>query len=128
MALTAKLQIGNNANGNYTKTYLLTDFHCHLTRRHNGERPDGPARCDTLAFTVVAPGKTDRELEEWFVKRTSKDGRLLAEMSDGSTKQILFTQAVCFSLSDEYHIDRQECRILKLCITAPGIVIDTVSI
>ena len=64
MALTATLQFGDNSIRRYSREYMVTDFKCHVARRHNNARPDSAPRCDRMELTVVAPGKEDLNLYE----------------------------------------------------------------
>ena len=132
MSLTAKLQFGDNETGLYDKEYKVTDFKCHFLRRNNEARPDSSAQCDRVEFTVVAPGQNDLTLYEWYVNRSAMSGRILIELSsparneDSEWKEILFEDGVCFSMSEEYHIDRNVRRTLKLQIAASEITVDDI--
>ena len=61
MSLIARLQFGDNSFRRYSHEYLVTDFKCHVSRRHNQARPDGNPMCDHLELAVVVPGKDDFE-------------------------------------------------------------------
>lgn len=111
---------------------MVTDFQCHLTRRNNRTRPDGAARCERLELTVVAPGKEDLSLFEWYGDHTSMSGRILIELSSLSTnqntewKEVQFENGICYSMEEEYHIDQNRLRSLRLCIAVDQLTIDTV--
>lgn len=132
MALLAKLQFGDNAFRRYSHEYLVTDFKCHVTRRHNQARPDGNPKCDWLELTVVAPGRDDLILFEWFVDQSSISGRILIELSTSAQsqspqwKEVLFENGVCYSFSEEYHIDQNRRRSLRLMIAVEEITVDAV--
>lgn len=129
MPTIARLQFGDNEDRRYDREYLMTDFKCHITRSHNGARPDGPARCERMELTLVAPGRDDLNLVEWYAGGSSLSGRVLVGLSsfDHSNeqwKEVLFEDAVCFSLSEEYHIDKRMRRLLKLDVMAGEIKVD----
>ena len=132
MSLLKKLQIGDNNACRYTKEYLLTDYQCHTFRRHNEYRPDSTKYCDMIELTVIAPGKQDMELYEWFIKQSSLSGRILIQLppqpmqNDAETKEILFDEATCFSFEEEYHIGENQRRILKLSLVADVVNINGV--
>ncbi len=132
MALLANLQIGDNNTKRYAKTYLLTEVHSHVTRRHNRFLPDSPSRCERLDITVITPGKQDLTLIEWYTRQTSLSGRIVVELSDpgqggaAQTREIYFNDAVCFKLNEEYHIDKTKRRVLSLAFEANELIIDDV--
>ena len=132
MSTTARLQFGDNGFRRYAREYPVADFKCHVARRHNEARPDGGAQCDQMELTVVVPGRDDLNLYEWYVNRSAMSGRILIELSsparneDSEWKEILFEDGVCFSMSEEYHIDRNVRRTLKLQIAASEITVDDI--
>lgn len=132
MSLSARLQFGDNAFKRYSHEYLVTDFKCHVTRRHNQARPDGNPKCDNLELTVVVPGRDDLNLYEWYVNRSFMNGRILIELSTPSgnqasqTKEVLFENGVCYAISEDYHIDQDRRRTLRLNIAVEGITMDAV--
>ena len=130
MPVIAKLQFGDNTVRRYSREYLLADFKCHLTRSHNEARPDGSARCDRMDLTVVAPGMMDLNLYEWYVDQSVLSGRILVALpspnQDEEWKEILFEDGVCFSISEEYHIDVRLRRMLTLGIAAENVVVDEI--
>jgi hypothetical protein len=81
---------------------------------------------------VVAPGKEDLELFEWFASQGVRDGRILisltneGKVADGDAQLLYFNDAKCFTLSEYYDIDASKRRVLKLGITASEITIDDV--
>lgn len=134
MSLTAKLQFGDNIARLYSKEYLLSDFKCHIVRRHNEVRPDDNATCDCMELVVIAPGREDLNLYEWYVSRSSQSGRILVELSsadqknsDSAWKEIIFENAVCFGMAEEYDIDKNRRRSLRLSLAVDEITVDTVS-
>ena len=133
MALLANLQIGDNVNKRYAQSYLVTDVTCHVCRRHNKYLPDSRTCCERLEITVITPGKQDLSLIEWYTKRSSLSGRIVVELSDSGpggtvqTHEIYFNDALCFKLSEEYHIDQASHRILSLAFEASEMTIDDVN-
>ena len=132
MALTAKIQFGDNSIGRYSREYLVTDFKCHISRSYNNARPDSIPRCDSMELTVVAPGKEDLNLYEWYVDCSSLSGRILIELSASAQnqapemKEVLFEDAVCYALSEEYRIDVNTRRCLHLSIAVEQLTVDTI--
>lgn len=132
MPLSASLQFGNNATGRYTREYLVVKCRCRFSRHHNAYHPDTDALCDSVELTVVAPGKEDLNLYEWYIDQTALSGRILFDLSSQSTdgsisgRELHFEDAQCFSLSEDYHIDNTSRRLLKLEFMADRIVINKV--
>ncbi len=130
MSLTATLAFGNNQNS--SKTYLLTDFKCRVGRPHNNERPDGNPLCDSLELTVVAPDENDLTLYEWFESQSCMSGHVLFTLPGTSgfnnTKKVEFEDAVCFAMSEEYHIDLKQRRTLHLSVVTGALTIENISV
>ena len=129
--MLATLQFGDNGAHFYSKEYLVAECNCHFTRCHNHFRPDGNARCDKITLTVIAPGKEDLNLFEWYADGSVQSGRLLFEVlfrigSEEDVKQITFEDAYCVSLSEVYDINSTSRRTLTLEIVADKVEIDTV--
>ena len=130
MSLLKKLQIGNNQLGKYTHEYLLKDYHCHTCRHHNEYRPYAEKYCERIDLTVIAPGRQDVNLYDWFVRQLTENGRILIELPPKGTnlnedrKEVLFTNASVFSLEEEFHFDTNRRRLLKLSIVADEVIID----
>ena len=80
MSLIKKMQIGDNRAGRYTKEYLLTDFKCRTHRLHDEYRPHADKYCDYIEATVIAPGREDMLMYEWFINRLTLSGRLLIQL------------------------------------------------
>ena len=133
MSLLKKLQIGNNQIGKYTKEYLLTDFKCHTHRLHNEYRPSADKYCDSIELVVIAPGREDMQLYEWFIHQSTLTGRLLIQLppkpnqSEPDTQEILFEEARCFSFEEEYHINRNQRRMLRLQFVAEEVTINGIT-
>ena len=134
MALTAVLEFGDNSIKRYSKQYMVSDCRLLFARPFNGFSPEGAARCERVEVTVVAPGKDDLGLIEWFSTQGVQNGRLVIsltnELKDNeSDSQILyFEEAKCFSLSEYYDINISRCRLLKLAIGAETLEIDGVTL
>ena len=103
-----------------------------FNRPYNAFRPDQNAKCNRVEVDVVAPGKEDLGLFEWFASQGVRDGRILISLAnegkvvDGDAQVLYFNDAKCFTLSELYDIDASRRRILKLGITASELTIDDV--
>jgi len=134
MALTAVLEFGDNSIKRYSKRYLVTDCRLLFARPFNGFSPEGSARCERVEVKVIAPGKDDHSLIEWFSSQTVQNGRLVISLTneggqlDADTQVLYFEDAVCFSLSEFYDINSSRRRLLKLAISAQTLEIDGVSL
>ena len=131
MALTAKLQFGDNDSGVYpsldTDFYMVSEYSCQLLRRHNGARPDGRIKFGNISLTLVAPGKKDLTLMKWYVSRSKMSGRIVITMPSGDEdKEIRFNDGVCYAISEEYHIDQDKLHSLRLQIAAQAVTVEKV--
>ena len=130
MALTAVLEFGDNSIKRYSKQYLVSDCRLLFARPFNGFSPEGAARCERLEVVVIAPGKNDLSLFEWFYSQGVQNGRIVISLAvekkfdDNDTQTIFFEDAKCFSLSEIYDIDSSRRRLLKLAIVAEKMTID----
>lgn len=130
MALTATLEFGDNNIKRYSKKYLVSDCRFVFSKPYNEFRPNGNTRCECLEVVVVAPGKDDLNLFEWFSTQGVQNGRIVISLSTNDQNEpedshtIHFDDAQCFSLSETYDIDKQRRRLLTLGIIAESIVID----
>ena len=131
MALIASLQLGDNDNKRYTKEYLVSRVRCHVVRPHNSFYADGKARCERLELTVIAPGKEDLTLVEWYISQSAMSGRVVIALSNEAklgvddTKEILFDDGICFRLAENYDIEAGR-RTMILSITTQSLTIDNV--
>lgn len=123
MAFTARLQFGDNNGRKYGGAeYMVSDYKCHTMRGHNGLRPDADATCESIELTVIAPERGDMILYEWYKSGEMRNGRILIELSseivseDNICKEVLFNDGVCFSIMEDYSIDANQPRLLKLGI------------
>ncbi len=131
MALTARLQFGDNMAGIYSKEYLVADCHLHFKRHHNHFKPDTDARCETIELVVVAPGMEDLNLYEWYINNDTLSGRVVIDLqtmseSDSVMKLVEFDEAYCYSIKEDYQIDSQRRRCLKLSLVAEKITVNEV--
>ena len=134
MALTAVLEFGDNNIKRYSKQYLVSDCRFLFARPFNGFSPEGAARCERVEVMVVAPGKDDLGLIEWFSTQGVQNGRLVISLTnevkaDDADAQILYFEgAKCFSLSEFYDDNVSRRRLLKLAIGAETLEIDGVTL
>ncbi len=126
------MKIGNNQIGLYSRTYDVVECKCHFNRHHNFNLPDANAVCDKMELTVVAPGKEDLNLYEWYIDQTSLSGKLTFDLTTASkngsqaTKEITFEDATCFSIAENYDIGKKRRRHLILEIIAAKITAENV--
>ena len=122
MALVAKLFFGSNDDGQYgDSSYLLTDFNCHIYRSHNDARPDGSPKCSSMTLTIVASEQGGLVFYDWYINGSSMSGKIeISESNDSgeTSKSITFDSALCYSISEDYHIDEDKPRLLRLGIMA----------
>ena len=134
MALTAVLEFGDNSIKRYSKQYLVSDCRLLFARPFNGFSPEGAARCERVEVTVIAPGKDDLGLMEWFSTQSVQSGRIVfcltneATINDDDAQIIYFEDAKCFSLSEFYDINVSRRRLLKLALSAESLEIDGVTL
>lgn len=131
MSLLKKLQIGNNEIGRYTDNYLLMDYQCHTCRHHNEHRPDADKYCERIDLTVVAPGRENIHLYDWFISQAPESGRILIELppntkQDAESKEVQFEDATVYALEEEFHFNKDRVRKLKLSIVAEEVKINGV--
>lgn len=132
MALIAYLQFGDNDAKLYSRTYNVCDVKCHIGRHHTQYQPDGRALCHSIDVTVVAPGREDLTLIDWYVRRSAMTGRIAIAMTEDASfdspgdKEILFDNAVCFGLAEDYHIDNDRRRLLTLSFQPEELTLDNV--
>ena len=131
MSLSATLQIGDNHMENYNKEYKVVRCQYKCARGYNFRLPDTEARKKTIEITVVAPGKEDLSLYDWYIDRTLLSGRIVFDLSgqamfDERPKIVQFEDAACFSLSESYHIDNNSQRLIRIEIAAEETVVDSI--
>ena len=134
MALTAVLEFGDNSIKRYSKQYLVSDCRLVFNRSYNSFCPAGAARCERLEVVVVAPGKNDLGLIEWFSTQGVQSGRIVISLTneikdnDSDSQILYFEEAKCFSFSEYYDINVSRRRLLKLAISAETLEIDGVTL
>ncbi len=131
MALAAVLEFGDNSFRRYSKQYLVSDCRLVFERSYNDFRTEGAARCERIELDLVAPGKSDLLLFEWYTTHGTQSGRLVIEFAGtdakGDTTQVItFEDATCFALSENYDIDNSKRRTVRLGISAEIVNIDGV--
>lgn len=131
MALTAVLEFGDNSIKRYSKQYLVADCQLVFNRPRNAFSPGGAARCERVDLEVIAPGKDDLGLFEWYSTQSVQNGRLVISfigngLNDADSQILYFEEAKCFSLSEDYDINSSRRRTLKLSICAEEINIEDV--
>ena len=132
MALSSVIQFGDNELKKYSREYLLADLSCHFSRKDNMMRPTTDAICESLIINVIIPEKHDRFLYEWFINNVSNNGRILVEISDPLKdneqvwKEILFEDAVCYSIKEYYNIDTTR-RALQMGLVATKFIFSDVA-
>lgn len=134
MSLSAILHFGNNTEQRYNSQYKLVDckyrFSKHFNNRTN--RPDRDAKCGVVELTIIAPGKSDLNLYNWYIEREILSGYIEFELpsteasSSTITKKLVFNDAYCFSLTEHYSILSNSQRVLKLEFVAEKMEIDSV--
>lgn len=134
MAFAAFLEFGDNTIKRYSKQYLVSDSRLLFARSFNSFSPEEAARCERVEVTVIAPGKDDLGLMEWFSTQSVQSGRIVfcltneATINDDDAQIIYFEDAKCFSLSEFYDINVSRRRLLKLALSAESLEIDGVTL
>lgn len=129
---TTVLQFGDNTIGRYSKEYLVVKCHSVFSRSYNSQRPEGKARCEHIKLTIVAPGKEDLSIYDWYIGQEVQDGRIVFELSPTTAQDVeqqrvlLFENAQCISLKENYAIDSQYRRMLTLSFEAKMITVDDI--
>ena len=133
MNILAHLQFGDNVSALYHKDYLVVGGRTHLMRGHNAYHPETTPTCESLEVTVVAPGKEDLELHEWFFTNSSRSGRIVVELMDVRADQegvlkraFYFDSAQCFSLQEHYDLKERSLRLLTLRLSVKTFRVDQV--
>lgn len=133
MSLMTRLRLGERINASYGREYLVVGCAVHIHRDHNTLHPCAKPVCESLEVTVVAPDKTNLELQEWFLSHSLRSGRLEHEIqdlrnpSDTLERHIVFEDAQCFSYHEHYDIREQSLRLLTLRIFPKTCVVDNIS-
>lgn len=70
---------------------------------------------------------------QWFISRSTLSGRLLIQLppkpnqSQSDSQEIFFEEAQCFSFEEEYHINRNQRRMLRLRFVAEEVSINGIT-
>ena len=131
MALTAVLEFGDNSIKRYSKQYLVADCRFVIDRSYDSFSPNRNARFERIELNVVAPGKDDLYLVEWFISQSRYDGRIVIDLSTAGdnnldTQEVCFESAVCFEFSEFYDINSSKRRLYKMSLIAENVCIDGV--
>ena len=133
MALTARLQFGDNSTKTYPKEFLVENCHCHFSRHYNLAYPDADARCERVELTVIAPGRNDLSLYDWYINGDPMNGRVIFDLTPSvkattqpAIGQLFFESAYCFSIAEDYKLGSRMRRLIKLSFVADTIMIDHV--
>lgn len=123
MNIDTHLQFGDNEEELYNADYPVVEFHSHFSRGYNSSRPETEPDCTSLEVTLVAPDKSDLELQEWYFGKSFKSGRLLFNLMDlnvqgdySSFRTLRFHDAQCYSIGEEYDVDGGSLRLIRLSI------------
>ena len=130
--MSAVLQFGDNDAGVYSSEYPVIECDCHFSRHHDYYSPDSDPRCAKVMSMVVAPGKEDLGLVEWYIDNSCQSGRIVFDVSDqlgaeggDSQRVILFEDARCYLIEEQYDISTSSRRLLRLEFLAECIQIDS---
>lgn len=133
MAISAKLQFGDNECGHYSSEYPVLGYECHFSRHYEISCPDSDPRCDSIMIVVVTPGRENTELLQWYVNQSCMSGRILLDTSDmvdgggdSTSREIRFEDAKCFAIEEDYDNTVSRLRVLKIEIMAENMEIDSV--
>ncbi len=133
MSLSARLYLGDNVSANYTKEYLVTQCRVKVARHFTAYLPDADPRCEVVVLSVIAPGKDDLTLYEWYIDQTSLSGKIVVDLTNQSAKYdktertFKFEDAKCFALAETYDIAQTDRHLLKLGVMMKELEIDEVS-
>ena len=84
-----------------------------------------------MELVVVAPGKEDLNLYEWYINNDTLSGRVVIDLQtmsepDSVMKLLEFEDAHCYSIQEEYQIDTQRRRCLRLSFVAERITVNEI--
>jgi hypothetical protein len=130
MEVQAKLQIGDNESQIYRQNYNVVNLFCHFSRVANNIRPDSDACCKSIDITLVAPSQEDLALYDWYISGQPLCGRVALDLADAQADSsnnngnLVFENAYCFAIEEEYHIDKQMLRTIKLSLVADKVTFE----
>lgn len=114
--------------------YKVVDFRCHFARHYNQFNPDEAPACERIEMTVVAPDTDDFTFYEWFINGSLLSGELCYELPvsirnvSSEKRTIAFADARCFAFSEDYDINSESRRTLKVSVVPQHVTIDQVNI
>lgn len=133
MNLITHLQFGDNEEELYDKDYPVIEFRSRFSRGYNNSRPETPPDCTCMDVTLVAPDKNDLGLQEWYFTNSFRNGRIYSEVMDlsvqgeyQSVRSIYFRDARCYALSENYDINGDSLRLMRLSIRCRQTKVDGV--
>ena len=129
--MSAVLLFGDNDAGVYSSEYPVVKCDCHFSRHHDFYSPDSDPKCEQVMIMVVAPGKEDLELIEWYIDNSTLSGRIVFDVSDqagskgnDTKREIRFEDARCYLIEENYDISNGKRRLLKMEFLAESVQID----
>lgn len=129
MPLIAHIQFGDNSAEFYNKEYLVKDIQIHVARKYDDNHPIELAFCESIVLWIYVSADDDCNLFDWFISNSFEDGRIIIQLSDISESEgkrnsiILFYNARCFRIKEEYEIDINR-RMVCLSFMADETIID----
>ena len=129
MALFATLELGDNDTKIYTRTYPLVDCSFHFSRKYNHAQPETNARCQSIDCTLITPDKSDLNLFVWYINQEEYNGRIIIVSASSNanelveTREILFENALCYRISEDFSVHSPDRRTLKLYLAAEDVTI-----
>ena len=131
MAISSTIQFGDNNIKKYSREYKLVNLKCHFKRNDDRFRPTSDVTLESVLIDVIVPASDDRFLFEWYISGQEQTGRILTEISDPAKdnepvwKEILFDEAVCFSMGEHY-VKESLRRTLRLGLVASRIIMSDI--
>ncbi|MCQ2343903.1 MAG: hypothetical protein MJ002_03140 [Paludibacteraceae bacterium] len=125
----SKIQFGNNELKQYSLEYNIIECKCSFNRTFDCCLPHADVKCEQIEVSVVAPGMNDLNLVEWFINNSEQSGRILLELADNIDNsedfahEILFEDAYCASLCENYDIETKSRRIMTLVIVPLNVTV-----
>lgn len=124
MNIITHIQFGDNKSALYNKEYLVAGCMTHLSRAHSNFVPETIPSCQSMEVTVVAPGRDDLGLYEWYLTNDYRSGRVIFDIVDINSKddgaiqrEILFDDAQCYAIKECYDIEKDQRRLLTLYLS-----------
>lgn len=132
MIISAHLKFGDNSLEKYDeKDYMIVSYRTNIARKHNAFHPCTQPLCNSVEVSLIAPGKEDLELYEWYFNNEFRSGRIVFELTDfyisGESKSehiFMFNDAQCFGIEESYDIGGCSLRLLNLKIGVNNFAVD----